>query len=145
MFILGFFFLIAYFLLKDNCFTEFCCFLPNLNMNQPQMYIYPLPVKAPSPFHPSSLIQSLCFEFPEPYRKFPLAIYFIYGNVSFHVTLSLHLTLSSPLPMSISLFSMSASPFLLCRQIRQCHPSRVHVNALIYDICLSLSDSLHSV
>ena len=21
--------------LKDNCFTEFCCFLPNLNMNQP--------------------------------------------------------------------------------------------------------------
>ena len=24
-----------YFLLKDNYFTEFCCFLPNLNMNQP--------------------------------------------------------------------------------------------------------------
>ena len=22
------------FLLKDNCFTEFCCFLSNLNMNQ---------------------------------------------------------------------------------------------------------------
>ena len=22
-------------LLKDNCFTEFCCFLSNLNMNQP--------------------------------------------------------------------------------------------------------------
>ena len=28
-------------------------------------------------------------------RKFPLAIYFTYGNVSFHVTLSIHLTLSS--------------------------------------------------
>ena len=24
-----------YFLLKDNCFTEFCCFLSNLNVNQP--------------------------------------------------------------------------------------------------------------
>ena len=24
-----------YFILKDNCFTEFCCFLSNLNMNQP--------------------------------------------------------------------------------------------------------------
>ena len=24
-----------FFLLKDNCFTEFCCFLSNLNMNQP--------------------------------------------------------------------------------------------------------------
>ena len=23
------------FQLKDNCFTEFCCFLSNLNMNQP--------------------------------------------------------------------------------------------------------------
>ena len=37
-------------------------------------------------------------------------IYFTYGNVSFHVTFSIHLTLSSPLPMSISLFSM----FLHC-------------------------------
>ena len=26
--------LLIYFLLKDNCFTEFCCFLSNLNMNQ---------------------------------------------------------------------------------------------------------------
>ena len=24
-----------FFPLKDNCFTEFCCFLSNLNMNQP--------------------------------------------------------------------------------------------------------------
>ena len=54
------------------------------------------------------------FEFPEPYSKFPLAIYFTYGNVSFHVTLSIHLTLSSPLAMSISLFSMSVSPLLPC-------------------------------
>ena len=44
------------------------------------------------------------FEFPEPYSKFPLGIYFTYGNVSFHVTPSIHLTLSSLLPMSISLF-----------------------------------------
>ena len=28
-------FLLTYFLLKDNCFIEFCCFLSNLNMNQP--------------------------------------------------------------------------------------------------------------
>ena len=52
------------------------------------------------------------FEFPEPYSKFPLAIYFTYGNVSFHVTLSIHLTRSSPLPMSISVlyvcFSIAA-------------------------------------
>ena len=28
-----------------------------------------------TPAHPSRLIQNRCFEFPEPYSKFPLAIY----------------------------------------------------------------------
>ena len=42
-------------------------------------------------------------------------IYFTYGNVSFHVTLSIHLTLSFPSPMPISLFSMSVFPLLLCK------------------------------
>ena len=67
------------------------------------------------PQHESAIsihITPLFFKFPEPYRKFPLAIYFTYGNVSFHVTLSIHLNLSSPLPMSISLSSMSVSPLL---------------------------------
>ena len=27
--------ILLFFLLKNNCFTEFCCFLSNLNMNQP--------------------------------------------------------------------------------------------------------------
>ena len=54
-------------------------------------------------------------EFPEPYSKFPLAASFTYGNVSFHVTLSIHLVLSSLLPMSISLFSMSVSSLLPCK------------------------------
>ena len=55
------------------------------------------------------------FEFPEPRSKFPVALYFTYGNVSFHVTLSIQLTLSSPLPRSISLLSMSVSPLLPCK------------------------------
>ena len=59
-------------------------------------------------------IESL-FEFPKTYSKFLLALYFTYGNVSFHVTLSIYLTLSSPFPMSISLFSMSVSPLLPCK------------------------------
>ena len=42
-----------YFLSKDNCFIEFCCFLSHLNMNQPQAYIYPLPFEPPSLCHPS--------------------------------------------------------------------------------------------
>ena len=46
------------------------------------------------------------------YSKFPLAIYFTYSNVSFHVTLAIHLTLSCLLPMSMSPFSMSVPPLL---------------------------------
>ena len=96
-----------------------------------------------SPAHPSRLIQSP-FEFPELCSKFPLAIYFAYGNVSFHVTLSIHL-IFSPLLMSISLFSVSVSPLMPCKYILQNHFSRFHICALAYDISLSLSDSLHSV
>ena len=40
------------FLLKDNCFTEFCCFLSNLKMNQLYVYIYPLPFVTPSHLPP---------------------------------------------------------------------------------------------
>ena len=83
-----------------------------------KVYIYPLPFEPSShlPPHPTPLG---CYRarvwVPEPYSKFPLAIYFTYGNVSFHVTLSRRLTLSSPLPMSINLFSMSISPLLPCK------------------------------
>ena len=48
----------------------------------------------PSPSHHSRLSEPL-FEFPESYSKFPLAIYFTHGIVSFHVTLSMQL----PLPL----------------------------------------------
>ena len=104
-------------------------------------YIHPCPCE-PSSHLPSHLTPRLS-EFPEPYSKFSLAIYHIYGNVSFHVTLSIHLILSSPLPMSISLFSMFVSPLLPCKQILQYHFSRFCIYALEYDIYLS--DSLHSV
>ena len=70
------------------------------------------PISLPIP--PLSVDTEPLFEFPESYSKVLLAIYFTYDNVSFHVTLSIPLTLSSPLPMSISLFSMSVSPLLPC-------------------------------
>ena len=57
---------------------------------------------------------------------------------------------SSPLPhfhplVSISLFSTSVSLFLPCKQVHLYHFSRFHIYALLYYICFSLSDLLHSV
>ena len=52
---------------------------------------------------------------------------------------------SSPLPLSINLFSMSASPLLLCKQICQYRLTRFNIFASIYNICFSLSDLLYSV
>ena len=48
LFFLRFILLCIYFSLKDNCFTVLCWFLLNINMNQPQVYICPLPLEPPS-------------------------------------------------------------------------------------------------
>ena len=47
--------------------------------------------------------------------------------------------------MSTSPFSMSVSVFLPCKPVHLYHFSRFHIYVLIYDICFSLSDLLHSV
>ena len=49
----------------------------------------PFRTSLPSPCtsNPSRLITEPLFELLEPQSKFPLAIYFTYGNVSFHVIL----------------------------------------------------------
>ena len=51
---------------------------------------------------------------------------------------------SLPPAVASSPFSMSVSPFLSCKEVHQYYLSRFHIYALIYDICLSLSDLLHS-
>ena len=47
--------------------------------------------------------------------------------------------------VSICLFSVSVSLFLPCTPVHLYHFSRFHIYALIYDICFSLSDLLHSI
>ena len=50
----------------------------------------PISLRIP-PFTSQPVTEPL-FEFPESHSKVPLAIYFTYGIVNFHVTLSIHLT-----------------------------------------------------
>ena len=136
--------------MKDNCFPEFC-FQTSTWIDHRYIYIYIYipsllnlpPISCPIP--PLWNDTEPLFEFPELHSKFPLAIYFTYGDASFHVTLSVHLNLSSPLPMSLSLISMSVSPLLPCKWILEYYFSRFCIYTLEYGIYLSLSDSLHSV
>ena len=47
--------------------------------------------------------------------------------------------------VSIRLFSTSVSQLLPCKPVHLYHFSRFHICVIIYDICFSLSDLLHSV
>ena len=53
---------ISFFLLEDNCFTILCWPLPYISINQPQVYICPLPPEPhlpfPTPSHLSRLSES---------------------------------------------------------------------------------------
>ena len=68
--------------------------------------MYPLrfepPSHLPAPSHPSRLIQSSCLCFLSHTANSHWLSYFTYDNVSFHPTLSIHLTLPPLLPRSIS-------------------------------------------
>ena len=93
---MGFFF----FLLNNNCFTEFCCFLSNLNMNQPQVYIYPLPLDPPSylPPHPSPLGWYRALFVPWAIQQIPVGylFYIWWCKFPYYSFLTSHPPLPSP-------------------------------------------------
>ena len=69
----------------------------------------------PTPSHPSRLSESTGFELPASHSKFPLAIYFPYGNVYVLMLLSRFIPPSSFPTVPASLCSVSASPLLPSR------------------------------
>ena len=96
-----------------------CWFLPNINMNQPQIYICPLPLTTPScfPLHPTpGLSQSPGVSFlshtaNSHWLSISHMVMYMFPCYSLH---SSHPFLCAPLPC---LFSMSESPLLPCKQV----------------------------
>ena len=88
---------------------------------------------------------------PFLYHRFLLVIYFIHITVYLSIPVSQFIPQPSPpdtfFPplVSICLFSTSVFLFLPCKPIHLYHFSKFHIYALIYDICFSLCDLLHSV
>ena len=89
----------------------------------------------PAHSHPSKLLQSPVWV-PWVIQQIPIGCLFIYVSVCASMLPSPFISPfpSSPPPLSISLFSMSLSPLLLCKQVHQYHPSRFHIYVFIYDI-----------
>ena len=77
-------------------------------------------------------------------QQIPIGYRFTYVSINASILLSPFIspTPSSPPPLCISLFSMSASPLLLCEQVYQYHPSRFHIYASIHGISFSRSNFL---
>ena len=144
MFLLFLLFLFLFFLLLINFlnwriialqnFAAFC--QTSTWISYRYTYITSLPF--PSPSHPCRLIESLCLISlrATANSRWLSTLH----NVCFHVTLFIHLTLSSPLPMSINLLFMSGFS-IVALQIDSLVPSSwIPYICIIYDIYLSLSD-----
>ena len=102
-----------------------CWSLPYINMNQPQVYICPLPLEPSSPPHPSRLSQSTSLSFlSQSANPHWLSI----SHIS-HTTLSVLPTLSFPLHVHKSVLHVYLHCCPASRLI-----SRFHIYALIFHL-----------
>ena len=111
-------------------------------MNQSQVYMHPFTLESPSHFppHPTPLgshrapdLSSLCYT-----ADFHWLSNFTHGNVYVSMLLSQFVPPSSSPSASTSLFSMSASVLLPCRQFHQYHLSGFHIYAILHSVSQAL-------
>ena len=88
----------SFFLLKDNCLTMLCQLLLYNEVNQLYVYIYPLPLEAPSHtlIPPFWVITEHRAELPVLYSSSPRALCFTHGRLYISMLLSICSILSLP-------------------------------------------------
>ena len=115
-------------------------------MNQPWVDIWPLPLEPPSqlpPHRTSRLSQSTGFGFAGSYNKFPLTVYFTYGNVYISMLLSQIIPSSPSLTVPQSLSSIYIYPWLACKWDHQYRLSRFHQFSSVAQSCPTLWDPMN--
>ena len=109
-----------------------------IHQHESTVGIHPSFFNLPLISHPNPLLfvgTEHQFWFPVSYSKSPLAIYFTYANVYVSMLLSQIILLLSP-QLCPKLFSLCLqSPLLPCRYVHQYHHSKLHMYAVIYNIC----------
>ena len=137
-------------LLGYSCFIMFYQFLLYNNVNHIyDLYIYSFLLNfppAPPPSHSSrpsqsTKLSSLCYTA----ASHQPSIQYIRQCIYVTVTLSMCPPFSFPLCVQKSILYISVSVPAQQKKVHQYCFSRFHIYALIYDICLFLSDLLHSV
>ena len=118
-------------------------------INQPQIYISPLSLATPPNYHsipPLCFVTEIWFECSDSYIKSPPTIYFTYNSVYVPVLLS-PFSPPSPPPAHVhkSVLYVYVTPLLPHKWVHQYNLSKFHIDAFIYDICFSVSDSPHFV
>ena len=109
---------------------QYCVCFCHTSTGISHRYLCPLPLEPPSHHSPHStplVVTEIWIELLASYSKFLLAIYFTYGNTYVSVLLSQFIPPFPSPTVSISLFSMSVSPLLPCKQVHQYHFSRFHI------------------
>ena len=111
------------------------------------MCVYPPALESsshPSPSTPPLSVITECWAgLPVAIQQLPTSC-FTHGSFYVSATLSVRPTVSLPRCIHKSVLCVCIS-ILPCRQLHEFHFSRFHTYALIYDVCVSLSDLGHSV
>ena len=132
--------------MEYRCLTMLCRFLLHSKMNQPYIYINPLPFGLP--FHSGH---------HSAFNRVPCAIQYVLISYLFYTYLSIvciYMSISIsqffpplPFPLGIHTLVLYIGVSSSALQIRSSiyHFSRFHIYALMYHICFSFSDLLPSV
>ena len=125
------------FLLEYSCFIM-CLFLQYSKLDQPYIYIYPLPFGLPSHSDHHRVLRRV----PWSIRRFSLVTHFTRSINSLYLSVpTSQFLLACPVPLGVHIFVLYISVSISVLQVRSIPFFQIqYIYALMYEICFSLFD-----